>query len=104
MSNYIKDEYGKNGGFRATQDVTQYLDYASKSRAQNKGLFANQKTQYRSVAIIPDIVAIDIKTRFNLDVHHPKNGTYELNQIKNIIIKSYPHLLTGNITKNPKGR
>jgi len=101
MSNFIKDAYGKNGEFRATQDVSAYLDYASKSRAAAKSMFANQKQNFRSFAIIPDIVAVDIKTKFNLDVHDPENSTNELQKIKNIIIQNYPQLLTGNIIKNP---
>lgn len=104
MSNFIKDTYGKNGEFRATQDVSAYLDYASKSRAIARDMFANQKQKYRSFAIIPDIVAVDIKTKFGIDVHDPQNSTDELQKIRSIIIGNYPHLLTGNIVKNPKGR
>jgi hypothetical protein len=36
MSNFIKDTYGKNGEFRAIQDVSAYLDYASKSASSCK--------------------------------------------------------------------
>ena len=64
----------------------------------------NQKQKYRSFAIIPDIVAVDIKTKFGIDVHDPQNSTDELQKIRSIIIGNYPHLLTGNIVKNPKGR
>lgn len=104
MSNFIKDTYGKNGEFRATQDVSAYLDYASKSRAATKSMFANQKENYRSFAIIPDIVAVDIKTKFGIDVHDSQNSTEELQKIKSIVIQNYPQLLTGSIIKNPKGR
>ena len=104
MNNFIRDTYGKNGEFRATQDVSAYLDYASKSRAAAKSMFANQKQNYRSFAIIPDIVAVDIKTKFGIDVHDSQNSAEELQKIKSIVIQNYPQLLTGSIIKNPKGR
>lgn len=104
MSNFIRDEYGNFGEFRATQDVTPYLDYAKQSRARANELFANQKQNFRSFAIIPDIVAVDMKTKFNVDVHNPQNSAEDLQKIKNLVISNYPQLLTGNIIKNPKGR
>ena len=67
-------------------------------------MFANQKQNFRSFAIIPDIVAIDIKTKFGIDVHNSQNSAEKLQKIKNIVIQNYPQLLTGNIIKNPKGR
>ncbi len=104
MSKFIKDTYGSNGEFRASQDISEYVDYASASRAHAKSLFQNQKTNYRSFAIIPDIVAVDIMTRFGVDVHAKDNGAEEMAQIRKIVINNYPQLLTGNIIKNPKGR
>lgn len=104
MSNLIKDNYGKEGQFRFEQDISSYVDYAKNSRAEAKALFANQKTQYRSFAIIPDIIAVDILTKFGVDVHAPDNGQEELAQIRKIVINNYPHLLTGNIVKPIKGR
>ncbi len=102
--NFIKDEYGNFGEFRATQDVSPYLNYAKESRARANELFANQKQNFRSFAIIPDIVAVDMKTKFGVDVHDPQNGAQELQKIRNLVIQNYPQLLTGNIIKNPKGR
>lgn len=102
--NFIKEEYGNNNEFRASQDISGYLDYANESRKQAKSLFANQKTNYRSFAIIPDIIAVDIMTRFKLDVNDSSLGPEGLAKLRNIIINNYPQLLTGNIIKNPKGR
>jgi len=104
MSKLIKDLYGKRGEFAAEQDISAYVDYAKNSRAESKALFANQKTQYRSFAIIPDIVAVDIMTKFHLDVNAHDNGQEEMQKIRKIIIDNYPQLLTGNIVKNTKGR
>jgi len=101
--NWLKDTIGVNGETRAEQDISAYLDYAKASRSQASSLFANQKTNYRSFAIIPDIVAVDMMNKYKIDVHDPQNGPEEMANIKKIVIRDYPHLLTGNIIKNPKG-
>ena len=101
--NWLKSTIGDSGQTRAEQDISAYVDYAKSSRAEARGAFANQKTNYRSFAIIPDIVAVDIMNKYRVDVHDPQNGPEEMSQIKKIIIRDYPHLLTGNIIKNPKG-
>ena len=101
--NWMKSHFNERGQHRAEQDLSSYLDYAHDSRSQAKSLFANQKTNYRSFAIIPDIIAIDILTKYKVDVHDPQNGAEEMELIRKIIINYYPQLLTGNIIKNPKG-
>ena len=62
------------------------------------------KTTMRSFAIIPDIVAIDIYTKYGIDVHaddfikHPA----AVNKLKRIIKQEYPKLLTGGISNRFK--
>jgi len=101
--NWLKSTVGDLGQTRAEQDISAYLDYAKASRSQANSLFANEKTNYRSFAIIPDIVAVDIMNKYKIDVHNPQNGVEEMAQIRKIVIRDYPQLLTGNIVKNPKG-
>lgn len=85
--------------FNLSQDVSAYREYA----AQQRELDSNAKAtrQYRSFAIIPDIVAIDILTKYGIDVHAPEfmqdKAQYE--KFKRIIISEYPMLLTANIKK-----
>lgn len=101
--NWLKSTVGDHGQTRAEQDISAYVDYAKNSRAQANSLFGNQKTNYRSFAIIPDIVAVDMMNKYKIDVHNPQNGPEEMAQIRKIVIRDYPHLLTGNIIKSPKG-
>jgi len=85
--------------FRLEQDVSAYKDYAAESRLQDE--HAHSKRQYRSFAIIPDIVAIDILAKYGIDIHDPltMKDTALMKRYKNIVMSEYPHLLTSNIKK-----
>jgi len=90
----IIDKYD-DGGLVLEQDATAYLDYAKSVRSAG----VDRKANYRSFAIIPDIVAVDIFTRFGVDINNPENTHVELNKFKKIIKEHYPLLLTTNINK-----
>ena len=85
--------------FQLEQNVGAYKDYAKQSRDADE--LASSKRQYRSFAILPDIVCIDILTKYGLDVHaqdfmsHPAN----LRKLKQIIDSDYPLLKTSNMRK-----
>jgi hypothetical protein len=83
--------------FLLAQDVTAYKDYAEKSRQQDES--ASSKRQYRSFAIVPDIVSIDILTKYHINIHDPEimKDPAVMRRFKNIIISEYPHLLTSNV-------
>lgn len=102
MINTIKETLGTNGEFRAVQDVSAYLKYASDKRSEARGMFQNKKTNYRSFAIIPDIVAVDIMTKFKLDVNASDNTQADLQKIRKVIINHYPNLRTGDIIASTK--
>jgi hypothetical protein len=90
----------KKDDFLLEQNVTAYKDYAEHSRQADEGFTKNGR-HYRSFAIIPDIVSIDILTKYGLDIHsqdfmsHPAN----LRKLKQIIMTNYPLLQTSNIRK-----
>jgi len=90
----IIDKYDDRG-LVLEQDATAYLDYAQESRKAG----VDRKANYRSFAIIPDIVAVDIFTKFGIDINNPENTQVELNKFKKIIKDHYPLLLTTNINK-----
>ena len=91
----------KEGRGVATQEISDYLDYAKDMRSVRQNF---DKTTMRSFAIIPDIVAIDIYTKYGIDVHsddfikHPA----AVNKLKRIIKQEYPKLLTGGISNRFK--
>ena len=83
--------------FLLDQNVSAYKDYAAKSRLEDEHL--PTKRQYRSFAIIPDIVSIDILTKYHINIHDPETmkDPAVMKRFKNIIISEYPHLLTSNV-------
>lgn len=83
--------------FLLDQNVQSYKDYAKEARLKDEHL--SSKRQYRSFAIIPDIVAIDILTKYHINIHdeNTMKDPALLRRFKNIILTEYPHLLTSNV-------
>jgi len=83
--------------YRLEQDIQAYKDYANQQRQQDSLSISNR--QYRSFAIIPDIVAIDILTKYGMDIHSPEfmSDPAQLRRLKQIIETDYPLLKTSNI-------
>jgi len=83
--------------FQLEQNVSAYKDYASTQRELDSS--ANSSRQYRSYAILPDIVCIDILTKYGLDVHSQDfmNNPANLRRLKQIIETDYPLLKTSNV-------
>jgi hypothetical protein len=83
--------------FILDQDVTHYKDYAARLRQEDET--ASSKRQYRSFAIIPDIVSIDILTKYKINIHDPDTmkDPAIMRRFKNIIVSEYPDLLTSNV-------
>lgn len=85
--------------FLLNQDISHYRDYAKEQRdIQQRG---GDSSHYRSFAIIPDIVAIDILTKYGIDLHGTDFLTDpgQVRKVKEIIKKDYPDLLTFGHTK-----
>lgn len=83
--------------FRLEQDIQAYKDFAAESREANDYFGGGKK--YRSFAIIPDIVAIDILTKHGIDIHANEfmSNPALIRRVKQIIKTEYPALLTSNI-------
>jgi len=91
------DVHTNETDFKLAQDVSGYKDYAEKQRRLDEN--ASSKRQYRSFAIIPDIVSIDILTKYHINIHDPETmkDPVVMRKFKNIIISEYPSLLTSNV-------
>lgn len=85
--------------FVLDQNVEHYLNYAKQQRELDE--MAPSKRQYRSFAIIPDIVAIDILSKYHIDIHAPETmkDPVAMRKLKTIVMTEYPHLMTSNIRK-----
>lgn len=83
--------------FKLEQDVGAYKAYAEKQRELDS--FASNGRTYRSYAIIPDIVAIDMLTKYGMDIHAPDfmDNPANLRKLKQVIETDYPLLKTSNV-------
>jgi hypothetical protein len=82
--------------WRLDQNVTPYLEAAAASREQQwENRHTLRKTHWRPFATIPDIVAIDIMTRYGINIHAPTFGhdKAEIARFHGIIKSEFPHLL-----------
>jgi len=82
-------------GFGASQDIEGHLQYAHEMRSQ-----IQENTGARSFAIIPDIIAIDIYSKYKIDVHSDEffQNPKQVERLKQIIKTEYPRLLTGGVS------
>lgn len=90
----VKDD---DKDFKLEQNVAAYKDYAAQQRELDS--FARNGRTYRSFAIIPDIVAIDILAKYGLDIHGTEfmSDPASLRKLKQIIETDYPLLKTSNV-------
>jgi len=86
-----------DNNYQLEQDIQAYKDYAALQRQQDS--LSHNGRQYRSFAIIPDIVAIDILNKYGMDVHSSDfmSDPAQLRKLKQIIDSDYPLLKTSNI-------
>lgn len=91
---YVKTD---ERNYQLEQDIQAYKDYAAQQRQQDT--ISNNGRQYRSFAIIPDIVAIDILNKYGMDIHSPEfmSDPAQLRKLKQIVESDYPLLKTSNI-------
>jgi len=83
--------------FKLEQNISAYKDYAEELRKVDETI--SSKRAYRSYAILPDIVCIDILTKYGLDVHAQDfmDNPANLTKLRRIIDSEYPLLKTSNI-------
>lgn len=85
---------GSADATRLTQDISAYKQYAKEQRETQQA--GGDTSHYRSFAVIPDIVAIDILTKYGIDLHANDFLTdpAQVRKVKEIVKKDYPELLT----------
>lgn len=90
--------------YKLDQDMTPYLEYAAQSRINETDMSGARKRARttKPFCILPDIVAIEILTKYNIDVHSPTFGTdpMEVKRFRSLMLTEYKGLLTSNIVGN----
>jgi len=85
---------GGRQGWQVKQDIQPFIDDAKNHREQG----FNKKSHYRKFASIPDVVAIEIATKYGVNIHDPATASDKdlMKKFKKIIIEDYPYLLVSS--------
>lgn len=84
----------------ATQDIQDFKDYAELKREIDRYGTGSRSTTFRPHCIVPDIVGVDIHTRYGIN-HLDPNFLHDKTLQKrffHIIATEFPELLTSNAT------
>ena len=88
---YTGDRAGESR-FQIYQDEKPFLEQAKREREQTK----KRDVGYKKFATIPDIVAIEVKEKWNIDIHDPiqSGDSAVMSKFKKIIKENYAYLLS----------
>mgnify|MGYP003139506163 FL=1 len=83
------------GNWEAKQDITQYLEKAKLDRDREAYFGKQNKSGFRKMATIPDIIAIKIKEDHGIDLHEQTfmKDRDKMKKLKYILQTEYKHLL-----------
>ena len=85
-------DYDKAGShWRVQQDEKPYLDMIKQERETHSSMHTHMK----KFATIPDIVAMELLTKYKLDIHDPTfmDNVDEKKRLRQLILMEYPHLV-----------
>jgi len=83
-----------SGGIAVTQDVNPHLEWARHMREATSNRFrAKSDTGFKAFCTIPDSVALDIMTKYHINIHDNECTKDDLKKVKLIMKRDYPHLL-----------
>ncbi len=79
--------------FKIYQDEKPFLEQAKRDREETK---KSGDIGYKKFATIPDIVAIEIKEKYHIDIHDAQQSSDSsiMRRFKTIIKQDYPYLLS----------
>lgn len=84
-----------DGKFQVDQDVSGFIEQAKLDR-DIANEFTNPNKTYRKFATIPDVVALDIKLRYDIDLHDPETlkNPHTMKRFRAIVQRDFPKLLS----------
>ncbi len=86
-----------SGGIAVTQDVNSHLEWAKHMREITSNSFRKKvDTGFKPFCNIPDSVALDILTKYHINIHSAECTKDDFKIVKSIIKRDYPHLLYFN--------
>jgi hypothetical protein len=86
-----------SGGLEVSQDVSSHLAWAKHMREATQTSFRQRAdTGFKPFCNIPDSVALDIMTKYHINIHDNECSRDDFKKVKSIIKRDYPHLLYFN--------
>ena len=83
-----------SGGIAVTQDVNPHLEWAKHMREVTQSSFRKKAdTGFKPFCTIPDSVALDIMTKYHINIHDADCTKDDLKKVKSIIKRDYPQLM-----------
>jgi len=83
-----------SGGIAVSQDVSSHLEWAKYMRSATQSKFRRKEdTGFKAFCNIPDSVALDIMTRYHINIHSGNCTRDDWKVVKSIIKRDYPQLM-----------
>jgi len=91
----LQGTYGDHG-FTLEQDVTPFLEQAKLERSISDQNANVRKSGMRKVATVPDIIALELLTKYGIDLHDEtvQDDRYIMRKAVLILQRDYPHILS----------
>ena len=89
---YESGTVGGESHWQISQDEKPFLEQAKIDREM---VTKQTNMKHRKFATIPDIVAIEVMQKYNIDIHNPEHSScpWTMKRFKQIIMQDYPHLV-----------
>jgi hypothetical protein len=83
-----------NDGVGVTQDVSEHLEWAKYMREATKSSYRQKvDTGFKPFCNIPDSVALDIMSKYHINIHSGNCTRDDWKVVKSIIKRDYPQLM-----------
>ena len=83
------------GQFQVHQDATPFIEAAKRDR-EIAGRSVKKDVGYKKACTIPDIVAVELMYKYNIDIHSPDfmHDPASVRKVISIIKSEYPYLMS----------
>jgi hypothetical protein len=84
----------KGNSIRVIQDIEPHLEWAKHQRELSRNnKFSRKDTGFKPFCNVPDSIALDIMTKYGINIHDKNIQPEEMRKFKRIIKTDYPHLM-----------
>ena len=83
-----------HGHFGVIQDIEPHLEWAKHQRDLSRSnKFSKKDTGFKPYCNVPDSIALDIMSKYGINLHDPNIQPEEMRKFKRIIKTDYPYLM-----------